>query len=90
MFGTVVATLVARLLVGRGKEHRPMTDQHVKGAVSTVEGTVKEVAGKVTGDKKLEVEGKVQKIQGKAQDSLGDVQDAVENAVHPRADEETK
>jgi uncharacterized protein YjbJ (UPF0337 family) len=51
-----------------------MTDQHVKGAVSTVKGTAKEVAGKVTGDKTLETKGKVQKVQGKAQDVLGDVE----------------
>ena len=51
-----------------------MTDQHVKGAVSTVKGTVNEGVGKLTGDKKLEAKGKVQKVQGKAQDVLGDVE----------------
>ena len=54
-----------------------MTDQHVKGAVDTVEGTGKEVVGKVTGDKKLEAKGKVQKVEGKVHGGLGDVQDAV-------------
>ena len=52
-----------------------MGDQHVKGAVSTAEGTVKEVAGTLTGDRKLETEGKVQ-------DRLGDVQDAVHRSDH--------
>ena len=51
-----------------------MTDQHVKGAISTVKGTVNEGVGKLTGDKKLETKGKVQKVQGKAQDVLGDVE----------------
>ena len=51
-----------------------MTDQHVKGAASTVKGTVNEGVGKLTGDKTLETEGKVQKVQGKAQDVLGDVE----------------
>jgi uncharacterized protein YjbJ (UPF0337 family) len=32
-----------------------MTDEHVKGAVSKIEGKVEEVAGKVTGDKGHEV-----------------------------------
>jgi len=59
-----------------------MGDQHVKGAVSTAEGTVKEVAGALTGDRKLETEGKVQKVEGKVQDRLGDVQDAVHRSDH--------
>jgi len=59
-----------------------MPDQHVKGAVSTATGTVKEVAGKVTGDRKLEAEGKVQKVQGKVQGKLGDVEDAVHKDRH--------
>lgn len=54
-----------------------MTDQHVKGAISTAKGTVRESVGKLTGDKKLETEGKLQKVQGKAQAGLGDVEDAV-------------
>jgi uncharacterized protein YjbJ (UPF0337 family) len=54
-----------------------MTDQHVKGAVTTVKGTVNEGVGGLTGDTKLEAKGKVQKVQGKVQDKLGDVQDAV-------------
>jgi uncharacterized protein YjbJ (UPF0337 family) len=54
-----------------------MADQHAKGAASTVRGTVKEVAGKVTGDRELEVEGKAEKGLGKAQNGLGDVQDAL-------------
>ena len=54
-----------------------MADQHVKGAVNTVKGTVNEGVGGLTGDTKLEAKGKVQKVQGKVQGKLGDVQDAV-------------
>jgi uncharacterized protein YjbJ (UPF0337 family) len=54
-----------------------MADQHVNGATSTVKGSIKEAAGKVTGDRKLEVEGKAQKVQGKVQNGLGNAQDAV-------------
>jgi outer membrane protein OmpA-like peptidoglycan-associated protein/outer membrane murein-binding lipoprotein Lpp len=36
-----------------------MTDQHVKGAVNTVKGTVNEGVGKLTGDKSQETKGKV-------------------------------
>jgi uncharacterized protein YjbJ (UPF0337 family) len=60
-----------------------MTDPHVKGAASTVKGTVNEAVGKVTGDRKLEAKGKVQKLQGRVQDGLGNVNDAFRKARHP-------
>jgi uncharacterized protein YjbJ (UPF0337 family) len=59
-----------------------MPDQHVKGAVTTVKGTVNEGVGGLTGDTKLEAKGKVQQVQGKTQDGLGDVEDAVRKADH--------
>jgi uncharacterized protein YjbJ (UPF0337 family) len=59
-----------------------MTDQHVKGAVSTAKGTMNEGVGKLTGDRKLETKGKVQKVEGKVQVGLGDVQDAVRKDSH--------
>jgi uncharacterized protein YjbJ (UPF0337 family) len=55
-----------------------MADQHVKGAVSTVN----EGVGRLTGDGKQETKGKAQKVQGKAQDGLGDVQDALNKGGH--------
>ena len=54
-----------------------MADQHAKGAVNTVKGTLNEGVGKLTGNRKLEAKGKVQKVQGTAQDGLGDAQDAI-------------
>ena len=57
-----------------------MAGQHLKSAVSTAQGNVKDVAGKLTGNKKLEAKGKVQKVQGKAQGVLGDVEDAISRA----------
>jgi uncharacterized protein YjbJ (UPF0337 family) len=38
-----------------------------------VDGKIKEVTGKVVGDKKLEVKGSVQGSVGQAQKNLGDV-----------------
>jgi len=38
---------------------------------------VKEVAGKVFGDKKLETEGKTEKAAGKVQNAIGGLKDAV-------------
>ena len=51
----------------------------VEGRIRVVKGKYNEVAGKVTGDKKLEVKGKVQQIGGKAQEKLGDVKQKLES-----------
>jgi len=46
-----------------------------------VKGSVKEAAGKVTGDKKLEAEGKGEKLGGKVQNAVGGAKDSVRDAV---------
>ena len=56
-----------------------MDKEHIKGAAKTVEGTVKETAGKMTGDKSLEAKGKADKVEGKVRDTAGDVKDAFKN-----------
>jgi uncharacterized protein YjbJ (UPF0337 family) len=43
-------------------------------------GAIKDTAGKVTGDKKLESEGKLDKAKGSAHKIAGDVKDAVKHA----------
>jgi uncharacterized protein YjbJ (UPF0337 family) len=42
-----------------------------------VKGTIKDTAGKVTDDKKLQTEGKFDKAKGSAHKVAGDVKDAV-------------
>ena len=54
-----------------------MDREHVKGVADKAKGTVKEVAGKVTGDKELESEGKLDKAKGDLHNAAGDVKDAV-------------
>ncbi len=54
-----------------------MDREHVKGTVEKAKGAIKDAAGKVTGDKKLESEGKVDKAKGSAHKVTGDVKDAV-------------
>jgi uncharacterized protein YjbJ (UPF0337 family) len=54
-----------------------MDKEHVKGAADKASGAIKEVAGKVTGDKKLETEGKVDKLKGDLHNAVGDVKDAL-------------
>jgi uncharacterized protein YjbJ (UPF0337 family) len=54
-----------------------MNKDEIKGQANEVDGKIKEVTGKVVGDKKLEVKGSVQGSVGQAQKKLGDVkQDA--------------
>jgi len=54
-----------------------MDREHVKGTAEKVKGTIKDTAGKATGDKKLQSEGKFDKAKGSAHDMAGDVKDAV-------------
>jgi uncharacterized protein YjbJ (UPF0337 family) len=57
-----------------------MDREHVKGTADKVKGSIKDTAGKVTGDKKLESEGKLDKAKGSARNIAGDVKDAVKDA----------
>ena len=58
-----------------------MNKNQIKGRVKEVEGMIKEVAGKLVGNEKLEEKGKVQKILGEAQAAVGDVKQDVKDAV---------
>jgi uncharacterized protein YjbJ (UPF0337 family) len=49
----------------------------VEGIADKIKGTVKEVAGKVTGDTKLEAEGKADKASGTVQNAVGGAKDAL-------------
>ena len=53
-----------------------MDKEHIKGAAQKVEGAVKDAAGKLTGNEKLQAEGKADKAAGAARESVGDVKDA--------------
>jgi uncharacterized protein YjbJ (UPF0337 family) len=50
--------------------------EHIKGAADKVKGAVKDAAGKMTGDTRLQVEGKFDKMKGAAHQALGDAKDA--------------
>jgi uncharacterized protein YjbJ (UPF0337 family) len=56
-----------------------MDREHVKGAADKAEGTIKETAGKLTGDKELESEGKIDKAKGDIHNAAGNVKDAARN-----------
>jgi uncharacterized protein YjbJ (UPF0337 family) len=57
-----------------------MDREHVKGTANKVKGIIKDTAGKVTGDKKLESEGKFDKAKGSAHNVAGDLKDAVKES----------
>jgi len=51
-----------------------------EGRVKVAKGTMKEFAGKVTGNESLELRGKVEKTLGKAQAKFGDVKQELKDA----------
>jgi uncharacterized protein YjbJ (UPF0337 family) len=57
-----------------------MNNEHVKGAAEKGEGKVKEMAGHVTGDKKLENEGKADQVKGAVHTAVGDAKDSAKEA----------
>jgi uncharacterized protein YjbJ (UPF0337 family) len=54
-----------------------MDREHIKGAADKVKGAIKDTAGKLTGDQKLQSEGKLDKAKGEAHNAVGNVKDAV-------------
>jgi len=58
-----------------------MDREHIKGAADKAKGAIKDAAGKITGDTKLEAEGKIDKAKGSAHNAAGDVKDAVRKAT---------
>jgi len=58
-----------------------MDKDRIQGSVEQAKGKMKEVAGKVTGDAKLESEGKTEQVAGKLQNAVGGLKDVVKAAV---------
>jgi uncharacterized protein YjbJ (UPF0337 family) len=54
-----------------------MDREHVKGTAEKAKGAIKDTAGKITGDKKLQSEGKFDKAKGSAHNVAGHLKDAV-------------
>jgi uncharacterized protein YjbJ (UPF0337 family) len=58
----------------------------VKGKYEQAKGTVKDKAGELTGNERLEAEGEAQHAKGDVQESWGKVKRNVSNAVEDVAD----
>ena len=55
-----------------------MPDQdRIEGAAKNIGGSLKEAAGKLTGDEKLKAEGRADQVAGKVQNAVGGVKDAL-------------
>ena len=54
-----------------------MDKNRVEGALDKAKGSIKEAAGKVTGDAKLQAEGKADKAAGSVKNAVGGGVDAV-------------
>ena len=58
-----------------------MDEDRMAGIGHQIKGTLKEAAGKVTGDEKLKAEGKVEKAGGQVQEGVGKGKDAVRDVA---------
>ena len=58
-----------------------MDKEHIKGAADKAKGAVKDTAGKMAGDTKMQAEGKVDKAKGTAHNVAGDLKDAARDAT---------
>ena len=54
-----------------------MDKDRVNGSARQAKGAIKEGAGKLTGDAKLQADGKADKAAGKIQNAVGSVKDAL-------------
>ena len=53
---------------------KPSTKDQAKGTLENLKGKLKQIAGTVTGQRKLEAEGKDQALAGSARKKLGQVE----------------
>ncbi len=63
-----------------------MDNDRIEGSATQIKGKVKEVAGKATGDAKLESEGKADQVAGKIQNTVGGFKDAIREAADDAKD----
>ncbi len=58
-----------------------MDKDRVAGAAKQAKGAVKDTAGKIMGDRKLQAEGKLDKAEGKVQSAVGGAKDKIREAT---------
>ena len=58
-----------------------MHKDQVKGAAKDAKGSIKEAAGKATGNTRLEAEGASERVAGKVQKGVGNLKDSAREAL---------
>lgn len=58
-----------------------MNKDQLSGRLEEMQGSIKQVTGKLVGDKTLEAKGIIQKDLGQVQESLGDAKQDVEDSL---------
>lgn len=58
-----------------------MDKDRIEGSATQAKGALKQAAGKVTGDSKLQAEGAADKATGKMQNAIGGAKDTLRDAV---------
>jgi uncharacterized protein YjbJ (UPF0337 family) len=54
-----------------------MDNDRIKGMGDQAKGSIKDAAGKLTGDSKLQAEGKMDKVKGKVENAVGGMKDSL-------------
>jgi uncharacterized protein YjbJ (UPF0337 family) len=57
-----------------------MDNDRIKGSADQAKGAIKDAAGKIMGDTKLQTEGKADKLKGKVESAVGGAKDAIRDA----------
>jgi uncharacterized protein YjbJ (UPF0337 family) len=57
-----------------------MDKDRIEGSGNQAKGAIKQAAGKITGDAKLQAEGAADKAKGKVQNAVGGARDAMRDA----------
>lgn len=58
-----------------------MHKDEAKGAAKDIKGSIKEAAGRATGDERLEAEGTADRVEGKVQKGVGSLKDAARDVL---------
>jgi uncharacterized protein YjbJ (UPF0337 family) len=58
-----------------------MNQDQVKGRATEAKGAIKEGAGKLVGNERLQTEGKVDKVAGKTQGAYGDAKEKAKDLI---------
>jgi uncharacterized protein YjbJ (UPF0337 family) len=58
-----------------------MHRDEAKGAAKDIKGSMKEAAGRATGDERLASEGAAERVEGKVQKGVGALKDAARDAL---------